>query len=107
MGGGYDRKDPKEVYVLSLPAFHWFKSNYTSPSLRIGHTCHATKTRQMIVIGGTDPCVSYPPDPPDQDPWSQGIAVFDMTTLELKNSYQSNADLYEPPYDIQQYYKNR
>lgn len=90
--------------MLSLPAFRWFRANYTSPSLRIGPTCHATKTRQMIVVGGLN---SWSPEPPAQDPWNKGIGVFDMTVLEFKDSYESTADSYEPPYAIQQYYKNR
>ena len=100
-----EEKSAEDVYVLSLPAFRWFRANYTSPSLRQGHTCHATKTRQMIVIGGTT--FDSDDDTPKQDPWDQGIAVFDMTALEIKSSYQSDADLYEPPYAIQQHYNNR
>ena len=67
----------------------------------------------MIMIGGTDPFYGVPmPSPFDikgqpQDPWDQGIAVFDMTDLKFKNSYQSKADPYEPPDAIQQYYNSR
>ncbi len=99
--------------MLSLPAFRWFRANYTSTSPRVTHTCHATKNRQMIMIGGTNPLNSSDNrangdrggEP--QDPWTQGIAVFDMTALELKDSYQSRADPYEPPYAIQQYYRSQ
>lgn len=99
-----------EVYVLSLPAFRWFRANQTTDSPRMAHTCHATKSRQMIIIGGTSPLSSSNyfsegdlRDEP-QDPWDQGLAVFDMTTLEFTDSYRSTADPYEPPYAIQQYY---
>lgn len=92
--------------MLSLPAFRWFQANSTSASPRMRHTCHATKTRQMIMIGGQDPRNSTPNGPPPQDPWDQGIAVFDMTALKFKDSYQVNADPYEPPYLVQQYYNN-
>lgn len=99
--------------MLSLPAFRWFRANYTSPFPRYGHTCHATKTRQMIMIGGTNPLNSSDfyangdQGGEPQDPWDQGIAVFDMTALKLADSFQSRADSYEPPYAIQQYYNSR
>lgn len=103
----------RAIYVLSLPAFRWFRANHTSDSPRIFHTCHATKTRQMIMIGGTNPLHSTFFDSngdiggEPQDPWDQGIAVFDMTALKFQNSYQFRASLYEPPYAVQQYYNNR
>ena len=52
---------------------------------------------------------SYPvdDDPQLQDPWDQGIAIFDMTDLNFKDSYEVKADPYEPPYAIQQYYNSR
>ena len=101
-----------EVFVLTLPAFRWFRANYTSNSPRQGHTCHAT-ARQMIMIGGTNPRFSddydskgdYGGEP--QDPWENGIAVFDMTALKFQDSYQSKADSYEPPSAIQRYYNSR
>lgn len=38
------------------------------------------------------------------DPWTQGIGVFDMTSLEWKDSYQTNASSYALPSAIKQYY---
>lgn len=102
-----------EVYVLSLPAFRWFRANSTTTFPRMAHTCHATNTRQMIIIGGTNPLFSttYMADGDrsgePQDPWDQGIAVFDMTALKFKDLYQSSTDPYEPPHAIQQYYNSR
>ena len=58
----------------------------------------------MIVIGDIE--IVDDKNPP-QDPWNERIAVFDMTVLEFANSYSVNAELYEPPYAIQQYYNNR
>lgn len=110
---GPDGQKSDEVYVLSLPAFRWFRANYTSLSPRMAHTCHATKTRQMILVGGTNPLYSSDYNAngdrggEPQDPWDQGIGVFDMTALEFKDSYQSNTDPYEPPSAIQQFYDNR
>lgn len=79
----------------------------------MAHTCHATKTRQMIMIGGTNPLFSssYYVDGDlggePQDPWDQGIGIFDMTSLQFKESYQARTDPYEPPYVIRQYYNSR
>ena len=99
--------------MLSLPAFRWFRGDSTSDSPRGGHTCHATNTNQMIVIGGINPLYSreFLGDGENggepQDPWEQGIAAFDMTTLQFKDSYQSGASPYEPPYAVQEYYRSR
>lgn len=63
------------------------------------------------MIGGTNPIYSdnygTMKTKGPQDPWDQGIAVFDMTALKFQDSYRSRADLYESPYFIQQYYNNR
>lgn len=55
----------------------------------------------MIMIGGQghDDC-----DMASADPTNHGIAVFDMTKLAFKNSYQANAPVYEPPEVVQRYY---
>ena len=47
-----------QVYVLSLFAFRWFRANSTTTFSRMAHTCHATDTRQMIMIEGTNPLFS-------------------------------------------------
>ena len=67
----------------------------------------------MIVIGGTNPIhmktdkvIREKGDEP-KDPWAQGIAVFDMTDMKFTNSYQTTADPYKLPRDIQQYYNTR
>ena len=116
--GGADVLGPKgaeaaEVYVLSLPAFRWFRSNFTD-SPRIEHICCATKTNQMIMIGGINPLYSaetYIGDGSSygepQDPWANGVAVFDMTALRFKDSYQAGAGPYEPPNAVQRHYSGR
>lgn len=94
--------------MLSLPAFRWFRANSTSASPRDALTCHATKTRQMIIIGGPNPFnFTNNSDRPVKDPWDHGLAVFDMTALEFRDSYHSEADPYEPSYVIQQWYDNQ
>ena len=101
-----------QVYILSLPSFRWFRANYTSAHSRGGHTCHATDSGQIVMIGGQDPFYartffsdgdSTTPQQP-ADPWNQGIGVFDITTLSFKNSYQAKAKAYETPDVIKKYY---
>ena len=43
-----------KVYVLSLPAFVWFKANYISVDPRMEHTCHIVGN-QTLSIGGFNP----------------------------------------------------
>lgn len=92
--------DSDQMYILSLPSFRWFRANYTSTHLRALHTCHATDSNQMIIIGGYNPNAK----PEKKDPWSQGIGVFDMTTLEFKDSYEAKAGPYKTPDVIKRYY---
>ncbi len=73
-------------------------------------TCHTTNTNQMIIIGGVDPgngsAFIADADGGDEpvDPWAQGIAVFDMTALRFKDSYEAQAKPYEPPDAIRRFY---
>lgn len=93
-----------EVYVLSLPAFVWFKANYNSVDPRIEHTCHVVGN-QMLSVGGLNPSrasssVAYT----DTDPFWEGIKVFDMTALKWTNYFNANAGPYAPPQAIVNYY---
>ena len=99
-----------QLYVLTLPAFHWIRANYTSIYPRAGHTCHATTTGQMILIGGLDPSQTAQDSDISHaingtvDPWNQTVGVFDMTSLQWRDSYDANAELYEPPVAVKQFY---
>lgn len=93
-----------EVYILSLPAFAWFKANYTSVDPRIYHTCHVVGN-QMMSIGGLNPSfASLPGALNDTDPFWEGIKVFDMTALEWTNYYNASAAPYTPSEVILSYY---
>lgn len=50
-----------QVYILSLPAFQWFKATYPPGFSRALRACHTTNMNQMIIIGGTDPIHSPKP----------------------------------------------
>lgn len=93
-----------EVYILSLPAFVWFKANYTSVDPRIYHTCHIVGN-QMMSIGGLNPSfASVPGALNDTDPFWEGIKVFDMTALQWTNYYNASTAPYTPSETILQYY---
>lgn len=55
----------------------------------------------MIMVGGEG---HNDNDMTSADPTNHGIAVFDMTKLAFKNSYQADAPVYEPPEMVQRYY---
>lgn len=125
---GSQASNSDQVYILSLPAFRWFRANYTASHSRGGytshsrgghtshsrggHTCHATNSSQIVMIGGQNPSYSQnilgdgdgSPIQAPPDPWNQGIGVFDMTTLSFKDSYKANAKAYETPDVIKKYY---
>lgn len=93
-----------EVYILSLPAFVWFKANYTSVDPRIYHTCHLVGN-QMLSIGGLNPSSdSFAAAQNDTDLFWEGIKVFDMTALEWTNYYNANSSSYIPSKLISDYY---
>ena len=92
------------VYVLSLPAFVWFKVNDTSADPRTQHTCNVAGDRQVISFGGFNPTVSYPDYFNDTDPWPQGLGIFDMTDLKWTNNYDAAATSYALPSVMRDWY---
>ncbi|KAL8955730.1 MAG: hypothetical protein Q9183_006540 [Haloplaca sp. 2 TL-2023] len=58
--GGYDGNVGSkaipfdEIYILSLPAFRWFKVDYPPQLPRNGHSCNSVGGSQIISIGGSD-----------------------------------------------------
>ena len=93
-------KDYEDVFVLSLPAFNWFRASGTSAK-RAWHRCDLIGKRQMIVIGGAEPTAALGATP---DPWTHGLGIFDMTELSWSNSYNASAQPYEQPSIVKQFY---
>ena len=92
-----------DVYVLSLPAFRWFKSNATASVRRASHTCSVIGKRQMISIGGRLPS-SRRALGKEPDPWRSGIGIFDMTLLRWQDRYDAGAKEYDTPEPVKRYY---
>jgi hypothetical protein len=85
-----DNTDSQNVYILTLPAFRWIRvSASTAP--RAGSSCQVVNS-QMISVGGWDPTgtASYT----NIDPWTYGVGVFDLTSLNWRNGFNSSARPY-------------
>jgi hypothetical protein len=98
-----------EIYVLTLPAFTWFKANYTPSTSRQSHTCHVVGNRQLLAIGGADPVVQeyYALAAKNStDPWKQGLGVFDMTEMKWTEGFDARADAYGSPDVVRQWYRD-
>ncbi|EXJ91966.1 hypothetical protein A1O3_00516 [Capronia epimyces CBS 606.96] len=93
------------VYALSLPAFRWFKSSASTPARRACNTCSVIGNRQMISIGGRLPS-SLEASGQAQDPWANGIGVFDLTDFVWKDHYDAAAAAYESPDVVKKYYSS-
>ncbi|KAH0432819.1 kelch repeat protein [Colletotrichum camelliae] len=91
-----------DVYVLSLPSFVFFKASDPQSTSRLEQACIATG-RQMISVGGTDGR-AWPSSLTDKDPWPHGIGIFDMTEMRWSDQYNANADAYESPEVIKNWY---
>ena len=62
----------------------------------------------MILIGGLDPIpAKFVPGNQSADPWAQQIGVFDMTTLQWKDSYQFGANPYRSPGTVKDFYRQK
>ncbi|KAF2875787.1 hypothetical protein BDV95DRAFT_281642 [Massariosphaeria phaeospora] len=95
-----------EIFVLSLPAFVWFKANYTAKSSRQSHTCHLVGKRQLLTIGGIDPSLQeyYSFQKNATDPFTLGLGVFDLTEMTWSDGYNADAPEYRSPRDVFDYY---
>lgn len=100
------------VNILSLPAFNWFSAAYNPQNPRSGHTCEAVGGSQIAIIGGKDanpPVESGVPEAKTTlstpDPFAQGLAIFDLRTLEFASEYKvGGGAVYEPNQVITQFY---
>ena len=113
---GSIRNSPLDtVHILSLPAFNWFSGANTTQYPRVAHTCEAVGGGQIVIIGGYDAAPfggplweeihaagSYLATP---DPFAQGLAIFDLRTLDFAAEYLAGGGaVYEPNETITQFY---
>lgn len=100
----YGGENPKtgtsgQIHILSIPSFRWFRTEVKSPG-RMHHACTVAGNRQMISTGG----VSSEWDWEEQDPWRHSLGVFDMTALEWSDRYDADANDYETPEMIRDWF---
>ncbi|KAL8802661.1 MAG: hypothetical protein Q9182_003677 [Xanthomendoza sp. 2 TL-2023] len=104
-----------EIFILSLPAWHWLKVDYPPQYPRASHSCNAVGGSQVITIGGFDinPNIYF-----DQlydversilnttaDPFAQGLGIFNMTSLAWEHHYTANAPPYEQSDLVKTFYR--
>ena len=97
-----------DLYVLSLPGFHWFRADDTrSDTQRASSACVVVGKRQMLTIGGVNYAKGEVKYWKDQDPWPQGLGIFDMTAMSwVRNgSYNAEAEEYQAPRMVQDWYR--
>lgn len=92
-----------ELFVLSLPSFHWFKANYRASQPRHALTCEHIGGGQVLTIGGVDSSLYVQGSAYDgvfntRDPNAQGLAIF---------GYVSNRTVYNQAPEVQSYYNNK
>ncbi|KAM0796187.1 hypothetical protein BDR22DRAFT_918877 [Usnea florida] len=103
------------VSILTLPAFHWISVPYPPEKPRNGQSCNAVGGSQIISIGGADPNVNmsilklgnplkYLTFNTIPDPFQQGLAIFDMTSLQFASQYIANAPPYQQSDPVKQFY---
>ncbi len=107
-----------EVFVLSLPAFRWFRAPYAARRPRHAHTCHVVGQRHLLSVGGVDTTQDRPlaggggsaldlATFATRDPFPQGLGLFDITRLNWTTRYEANAAPYEQSAPVAAYYRNK
>lgn len=101
-----------DAYVLTLPGFYWTKAPYTARNPRHALSCNGVGGGQIITIGGVDttregPDTLYKGVFTTSDPFPQGIAVFDLATLKITDTYTANRTSYSPAPAIQSFYNDK
>ncbi|KAK0644772.1 hypothetical protein DIS24_g8518 [Lasiodiplodia hormozganensis] len=102
-----------QIYILTLPAFHWIKVDYTPTHTRHALTCHPVGGAQILTIGGVNSASEdnsgtiYQSTFDDKDEYTQGLAIFDLSTLEWKDEYNANASPYTQSNLVRTFYSQK
>lgn len=112
MYGGYDgttrAPSPKydELWVLSLPGFHYRKATYPATNSRHGHTCSVIGNRYMVSIGGGEMVRSnFSAEIRRADPvFVGGIGIFDLSKMTWVKEFDPNAAPYFRPKVFDEWY---
>jgi len=107
-----------EAYVLTLPGFFWIKAKYPAAHPRHGLTCNAVGGSQILTVGGvdTDTTLTHTGSgleldqatfSQSPDPFTQGLAIFDMTTLSFASQFTAPPPPYVQSDPVQKYYAQK
>lgn len=72
------------LYILTMPAFHWFRVDWPTGDPRFWHTCNLAGNSQMLSVGGLNPTLNgtisnYTNEQTNTtDPYFLGIKVLDL-----------------------------
>lgn len=88
--------------------------SYNPQNPRFAHTCNAIGGSQIVIIGGVDANSNVTLTSglgnlestynTSADPFSQGLAIFDLTTLEFAEHYTAGANAYEQSGPVKDFY---
>jgi hypothetical protein len=107
-GGNLDGVYYSDVYVLTLPGFHW---ELAKPALgvhfqRAAGACAVVGQSQFLSFGGLRATQGRSPEDYwlDPDPWTQGIGIFDMSSWSWKARFDADADSYVQHENLRKWY---
>ncbi|KAL8685992.1 MAG: hypothetical protein Q9224_005590, partial [Gallowayella concinna] len=105
-----------EIFILTLPAWHWLKVDYPPQYPRGDHSCNAVGGSQIISIGGYDAnskifygdynAIRQSMFNSTADPFAQGLGIFNMTSLAWEDHYTANAPPYEQSNLVKTFYRD-
>lgn len=82
----------------------WTRAQYPSRRARDNQACVVAGKRQMVTVGGIDGYLGPPASWDDQDPFPQGLGIFDLVDLEWKDTFDADASDYRTPDTVQEWY---
>ncbi|KAL8993207.1 MAG: hypothetical protein Q9169_006519 [Polycauliona sp. 2 TL-2023] len=113
---GPDAVPYDEIFILTLPAFHWFKVDYPPQHPRSGHSCNALGGSQIISIGGLDANpkiflynytdIYRSAFNSTVDPFAQGLGIFNLTSLTWADHFTADARPYSQSQPIKNFYRD-
>ena len=87
---------------------------YNPQNPRLGHTCNAIGGSQIVIVGGLDANSNLTLSAGEgnvestyntsADPFTQGLAIFDLTALEFAEQYTTGASAYEQSDPVKEFY---
>ncbi|KAH8179731.1 kelch motif domain-containing protein [Sarocladium implicatum] len=109
MFGGSDMSssDFGDVYVLSLPGFHWAIASGSQGSQykRSKHVCTTVGQRQLLSFGGRQEFgVNETESWQSRDPLPQGVGIYDMSAWKWQDKYDADAKRYEQHSELKSWY---